>query len=669
MKIKSLNLSEKTKHIISRTIHDLSYVFWSWITIDILLRIYELTTINISYFSQRSDYKDIFHIIALLQVHRIFYFFLYLAPAIVAASFLSEKKKRLLGLAIAGIYMFLQLSLIEYLRNAGIPLNETIYSYSLDEVLMISKISSTTNFYLFGGVWLLIFTLYYWATRCLQRYYNHNYTIILLVSLFTVCIPFKSTFGIKAEQFEDEINYYIGEDKLWYFINKSVSYYEMKHFEFQPSFQELVPEIKKYQSMDTTRNYTNPVYPFLYKSERKDVLGTYFHLKEEKPNIVFIIVEGLGKDFQGDDAYIGSFTPFLDSLAKQSLYWPNFLSTATRTFGVLPTSLGSLPYGESGFQLIEKLYPNHNTLISILVNSGYTANFFYGGWNGFENMNKFLKTNGVSYFSTYFGKQYKKLGTEEDSWGYNDESVFYRSVELIDSLKEKQPRLNIFMTLNVHNPWNLNDGGKYLKMTSERINTLERLNRLRKDSLISQEICATIMSSDDAIRRYFEKIKTDETFNNTIFIIYGDHHLGYLKKASVISAYHIPLIIYSPMLIKAQRFNSVSSQLDIVPSILALLGSKYQISEPKEVHWLGDGLDTAIPFRNRHFIPMMNSGKNVNTLLHGNYFLTENSLFKLNSDMTLSPVINDSIRDEMLVRIKSFAKLNKYVCTENKLFP
>jgi phosphoglycerol transferase MdoB-like AlkP superfamily enzyme len=67
------------------------------------------------------------------------------------------------------------------------------------------------------------------------------------------------------------------------------------------------------------------------------------------PNLVFIIVEGLGRNFSGPGARLGSFTPFLDELAGRSLYFENFLSGQGRTFGVLTTVFGSLPFGETAW--------------------------------------------------------------------------------------------------------------------------------------------------------------------------------------------------------------------------------------------------------------------------------------------------------------------------------
>jgi len=75
-------------------------------------------------------------------------------------------------------------------------------------------------------------------------------------------------------------------------------------------------------------------FPFLHTDQTPDVLSPFFDSTAIKPNIVFIIVEGLGRSFTNEGARLGNFTPFLDSLSRHSLYWPNFLSEGGRTFAV-----------------------------------------------------------------------------------------------------------------------------------------------------------------------------------------------------------------------------------------------------------------------------------------------------------------------------------------------
>jgi hypothetical protein len=60
-------------------------------------------------------------------------------------------------------------------------------------------------------------------------------------------------------------------------------------------------------------NYVDPInYPFLHTDTEVDVLTPLFNRAAAPPNIVIIVVEGLGRAFTDDGAYLGNFTPFID---------------------------------------------------------------------------------------------------------------------------------------------------------------------------------------------------------------------------------------------------------------------------------------------------------------------------------------------------------------------
>ena len=152
-----------------------------------------------------------------------------------------------------------------------------------------------------------------------------------------------------------------------------------------------------YNTSTEDNSYTSKEeYPLVQGTIIENVLGDYFELKEEKPNIVFIMVEGLGRDFVGEGAEFGGFTPFLDSLTTKSLYWENFLSNTGRTFGVLPSLLGSLPFGKSGFMELEE-YPNKLTMFSVLKNNGYHTSFYQGTNSSFDKVDRFLNSENVDF--------------------------------------------------------------------------------------------------------------------------------------------------------------------------------------------------------------------------------------------------------------------------------
>jgi uncharacterized sulfatase len=131
-------------------------------------------------------------------------------------------------------------------------------------------------------------------------------------------------------------------------------------------------------------------YPFLRIDSTQDVLGNFFNKSPQKPNIVFLLVEGLGRAFTGKGAYLGNYTPFIDSLS-QKFVLEQFLSEGGRTFAVLPSILGSLPFGKSGFNDLGNNMPVNNSLIGIMKRAGYHTAFYYGGDSKFDNMKLFLQ--------------------------------------------------------------------------------------------------------------------------------------------------------------------------------------------------------------------------------------------------------------------------------------
>jgi uncharacterized sulfatase len=68
-----------------------------------------------------------------------------------------------------------------------------------------------------------------------------------------------------------------------------------------------------------------------------------------------------------------------------------FLSEGGRTFAVLPSILGSLPFGKSGFNDLGNNMPVNNSLIGIMKRAGYHTAFYYGGDSKFDNMKLFLQ--------------------------------------------------------------------------------------------------------------------------------------------------------------------------------------------------------------------------------------------------------------------------------------
>ena len=193
---------------------------------------------------------------------------------------------------------------------------------------------------------------------------------------------------------------------LWYYTKEFVDYLINK--DEYCTFM-TTEEIHEYHSMLPEKHFVSDEYPLLHERDTVDYLGKYFEKFDSKPNIVILIVEGLNEQFVHDYMDV-NLMPFLRELIGSGLYWKNNFATAERSFSAVPSILGSLPYGEIGFTLLDKL-PRHVTLTSILGANGYQTNFFYGQGAWFHKKNKFFQTNNISCIadnSTY-SEKYPKV--------------------------------------------------------------------------------------------------------------------------------------------------------------------------------------------------------------------------------------------------------------------
>jgi uncharacterized sulfatase len=361
-------------------------------------------------------------------------------------------------------------------------------------------------------------------------------------------------------------------------------------------------------------------------------------------------------------------------LAEQGLYWPNFLSTADRTFNVLPAIFGSLPPGDATFVTAENglKTPYHLSLIRYLRENGYYTSFFYGGDPSFNNMERFLMSQGTDYILKTFGLEYQKISLNENfGWGYSDFDLFKRSFEVMDSVK-KSPRLDIFMTLSLHTPFLVPNQEYYLSLVNKYMKKVRPTAIAKDDVRNYQNIFATILYTDHALKEFMDQYRKRPEFNNTIFIITGDHGMPELNlyRFSPIERFHVPLIIYSPMLKKRRpTFYSVSSHLDITPTVLAMLHRHYGLEINSVVSWLGSGIDTNCTFRNIHILPFILNNKEIPEYLNHLYYFHPDGVSMLQPDFWQKGINDSKTRSELNQELEDFKILNIYTARQNNLIP
>jgi cellulose synthase/poly-beta-1,6-N-acetylglucosamine synthase-like glycosyltransferase/phosphoglycerol transferase MdoB-like AlkP superfamily enzyme len=544
-----------------------------------------------------------------------------------------------------------------YFAESRNILGADLFYYSKDELIHILKTSGLLSIQNVIALAVLIVLLYlpiYFSVKI--KFRSKRFSLIFITG--TIVLAGILSF-VKTKIDLKPSNEFISNA-----IQSKWSYF------FRDSEEEFVESTLDYLSfMQNDDDSANTEFPFLKQENTPDVLGAYFNTSPKAPNLVFIIVEGLGHAYSSDDGYVGNFTPYINELSKQSLYWPNCISSSGRTFGVLPSLTGSLPFGKNGILEEEKIPENFN-LFNVLKKNGFETGFYYGGDASFDGMKKLLDYSHVDRIvdeSKFDEKKYKKLPKgQSESWGYDDQSVFSK---MLNTQKENaQPYFNVALTLSTHSPFLINDQSYYEKKYDEVIKSGSLSESQTKWALQSKAQLSTVLNLDDAVKNFIESYRKRTDFSNTIFVITGDHSMPEISMMSKIDRYHVPLIIYSPMLKESKEFRKLVSHFDVAPSFLAYYHNNYGLSTPRSVAWVGGALNTNSP-KSIQAYPMMKSKDKLNDFVFDNYHLADGELWEMDKKLLEDRSDNQLGLSNAKRHFDLFQKHNAIFSKTKKLMP
>ncbi len=273
-----------------------------------------------------------------------------------------------------------------------------------------------------------------------------------------------------------------------------------------------------------------------------------------KKNIIVIVEESLGADFVGAYGDKRKLTPHFDKLAKKGMLFKNAFATGTRTVRGLEAITLSFPPIPSE-AVIKR--PGSGRLTSwgnILKNKDYTISFVYGGYAYFDNMKTFYSNNGfeVKDRSNIKNPQFTNI------WGVSDGDLFQYSLDYYDSLENRgEPFFSIIMTTSNHKPYTFPSGIEGIKSEGGGRH-------------------AGVRYADYALGNFISQAEQHSWYNNTLFIIVADHDARVYGKENIpVNTYRIPILIYSPKIIKPEKIEKRISQMDIAPTVMGILGLEY----------------------------------------------------------------------------------------------
>jgi phosphoglycerol transferase MdoB-like AlkP superfamily enzyme len=582
-------------------------------------------------------------------------------------SLLSAKFAKILLQLTLTVFLLVQLGLVFYFITTLVPLGKDLFAYSyadLSRTVSASGMLNTRNI-IFAVVFIVVVVgLLQLGTRLL------NFSVKTFVTITSIHFAGLLTIALLPPPDKQDSN----ETELNVKLNKSrfLAEQSFEHFMYGGEFYFDFYLRGTNDDLLVKKKFTDDEYPFLHENDYPDVLSPFFDSLDVAPDIVFLLMESFGGAYSGKDAYLGSFTPFLDSLAQHSLVWTNAISSTGRTFGLLPGVFGGLPFGEKGFLELYQEFPYHNSLLSVLRDNGYESRFFIGSDANFDNEAVFLNYQGIvqleeeKKFPSTFSKAPSIAGF---SWGYADKDVFIHGINTLPAAVTA-PQLRIFQTLTSHDPYLVPEREYYKQKIQDHLSNRLRLSTAKIQEYMAYEnIYMTILYADDALKLFFEKYQQRPEFANTIFVITGDHRLPEIPMTSRLDRFHVPLLIYSPLLKRTEYFKGVSSHYEITPSLLAFLEKQNLVSLPEEVIWQGQVLDTAQTFQSHIAMPLMRNKNQLMEYIHGEYLLSDGQVFLISDGLNIEPVDDGRILNKLNGEFEEFKNKNRYMVQTRKLMP
>jgi hypothetical protein len=158
-----------------------------------------------------------------------------------------------------------------------------------------------------------------------------------------------------------------------------------------------------------------------------------------------------------------------------------------------------------------------------------------------------------------------------------------------------------------------------------------------------------------------------DKYDNTIFIITGDHRMGMLSTGNVLRSFNVPLLIHSPLLKQKKQMDAVVSHYDITPTINAYLSNNYDYQVDEYCHWLGTSFDTVAEFRSKVNQAFMLNNKDVIDYLHDEYFLCRSKLYKIDKNLHLTSVDNPDLYQQLKKELDDYNLISAYAVENNFL--
>ena len=534
---------------------------------------------------------------------------------------------------------FFSFFILYFVQNIYYSSMNTFFSFSL-LALASEGMVYAWNTIISCNIWvyivsILILVSYIFSLKHFPRNRGYNKKNILRISVLFLVIHFVAKLFLGSGNFELTWDSWRNPRNVYNNFNDSnkclalTGIYEYTIRDFYITY--IKPNEKK---SDTESNFLEEVFSSKNDSYHKNKYTGLFKNK----NVILVQMEGIDNWL-----FTKELMPNLYSLLSNSINFTNHYSfyngggsTFNSEFMVNTGYTSPFTYPANAYTMNKNIFPY--TLANLMRNENYSVRAFHMN-------NREYYSRGINYsnwgYDQYFGL--------EDTGDYTD-NTYYLDRELINNPKFYEKLfsstgkfVNYIITYSNHVPFSSESGvcKKLLELDyeaelkdmtyNEKKEFLESLDMQEEDCVQRQ-----VKETDYMIGLLIKALKDNNLYNNTVLVFYADHYL-FTASNELLSKYkdtstnlvnQTPFLIWSAGL-KKQEVNKVTTQLNILPTLLNLLGVNYN----ENWYVMGDALNNN--YTPLAIFPDMSWYDGVNYVVDGNIAnnkkINQNSLEEKNN--------------------------------------
>lgn len=299
-------------------------------------------------------------------------------------------------------------------------------------------------------------------------------------------------------------------------------------------------------------------------------------LQNKNYNVVVIVMESLALSKTNLMDNPLNPTPYLEQIALDNYWFSNYYSptegTARNMFGIM-TAIPDVTKVETSTR--NPFVVDQNLIINAFKN--YKKYYFLGGSASWANIRGIFSHN-IKDINIIEEGSFEK--STMDVWGISDLDLFIEAHKTFKKWKPSdKPFVAMIQAASFHRPYDIPADAKGFKKEKHD------LEKLKEAGFYSIEQYNSLKFTDYSLGYFFQLAKNSKYYENTIFVITGDHGLPSDKGKNVspgrdqlnLEKFHVPLVFVNKHIFpEAKKDERPAGHMDIMTTIASLVGVNHE---------------------------------------------------------------------------------------------